>query len=51
VVDGTGFEPVASAMPTLRSYQTDLPARSLRDHRHNIKEKLLSLMFTLAVLV
>ena len=51
VVDGTGFEPVASAMPTLRSYQTDLPARSLRDHRHSIKEKLLSLMFDFCALV
>jgi hypothetical protein len=28
VVDGAGFEPAASAMPTLRSYQTDLPAQS-----------------------
>ena len=26
MVDGAGFEPAASAMPTLRSYQTDLPA-------------------------
>jgi hypothetical protein len=29
VVDGAGFEPAASAMPTLRSYQTDLPAHRL----------------------
>jgi post-segregation antitoxin (ccd killing protein) len=28
VVDGTGFEPAASAMPTLRSFQADLPALS-----------------------
>jgi hypothetical protein len=28
MVDGAGFEPAASAMPTLRSYQTDLPAQS-----------------------
>jgi hypothetical protein len=26
MVDGTGFEPAASAMPTLRSFQADLPA-------------------------
>ena len=26
LVDGTGFEPATSAMPTLRSFQTDLPA-------------------------
>ena len=25
-VDGAGFEPAASTMPTWRSYQTDLPA-------------------------
>ena len=29
VVDGTGFEPAASAMPTLRSFQADLPAQTL----------------------
>src|SRR3990170_8753877 len=29
VVDGAGFEPAASAMPTLRSYQIDLPALGL----------------------
>ena len=28
VVDGAGFGPAASAMPTLRSYQTDLPAQA-----------------------
>jgi hypothetical protein len=33
VVDGAGFEPAASAMPTLRSYQTDLPAQLL-GHTH-----------------
>ena len=27
LVDGTGFEPVASTMPTWRSYQADLPAQ------------------------
>ena len=27
MVDRTGFEPVASAMPTRRSFQTDLPAQ------------------------
>ena len=27
VVDGAGFEPAASAMPTLRSFQADLPAQ------------------------
>ena len=26
LVDGAGFEPAASAMPTLRSFQADLPA-------------------------
>ena len=26
-VDGTGFEPAASTMPTWRSYQADLPAQ------------------------
>ncbi len=26
VVDGTGFEPAASTMPTWRSFQADLPA-------------------------
>ena len=30
-VDGAGFEPASSAMPTLRSYQTDLPAHTLRN--------------------
>ncbi len=29
MVDGTGFEPAASAMPTLRSFQADLPAQTL----------------------
>ena len=29
MVDGTGFEPAASAMPTLRSFQADLPARDI----------------------
>ena len=28
MVDGEGFEPSTSAMPTPRSYQTDLPARA-----------------------
>ena len=27
MVDGAGFEPAASAMPTLRSFQADLPAQ------------------------
>jgi hypothetical protein len=27
VVDGAGFEPAASTMPTWRSFQADLPAR------------------------
>ena len=27
LVDGTGFEPAASTMPTWRSYQADLPAQ------------------------
>ena len=27
LVDGAGFEPAASTMPTWRSYQADLPAR------------------------
>ena len=27
LVDGAGFEPAASAMPTLRSFQADLPAQ------------------------
>ena len=27
-VDGAGFEPAASTMPTWRSYQTDLPAQT-----------------------
>ena len=27
LVDGAGFEPAASTMPTWRSYQTDLPAQ------------------------
>jgi hypothetical protein len=31
MVDGAGFEPASSAMPTLRSYQTDLPAHILRN--------------------
>ena len=26
IVDGAGFEPAASTMPTWRSYQADLPA-------------------------
>jgi hypothetical protein len=26
-VDGAGFEPAASTMPTWRSYQADLPAQ------------------------
>ena len=38
VVDGAGFEPAASAMPTLRSFQADLPAHTL-----TIKGKLLSI--------
>jgi post-segregation antitoxin (ccd killing protein) len=29
MVDGTGFEPATSAMPTPRSFQTDLPAQTL----------------------
>ena len=29
VVDGAGFEPASSAMPTLRSFQADLPAQTL----------------------
>ena len=28
VVDGAGFEPATSAMPTPRSFQADLPAQS-----------------------
>jgi hypothetical protein len=39
-VDGTGFEPAASAMPTLRSFQADLPARDIL----NPAGKLLSVM-------
>jgi hypothetical protein len=27
VVDGAGFEPAASTMPTWRSFQADLPAQ------------------------
>jgi hypothetical protein len=30
VVDGAGFEPAASTMPTWRSCQTDLPAQNVR---------------------
>ena len=30
VVDGTGFEPAASTMPTWRSFQADLPAHAFR---------------------
>ena len=44
-VDGAGFEPAASAMPTLRSYQTDLPALAYAYHNG----KLLSIMLTLHV--
>ena len=40
VVDGTGFEPAASAMPTLRSFQADLPAHVIL----NRAGKLLSVM-------
>jgi hypothetical protein len=29
LVDGAGFEPAASTMPTWRSYQADLPAQTL----------------------
>jgi hypothetical protein len=29
LVDRAGFEPATSAMPTLRSYQADLPAQSV----------------------
>jgi post-segregation antitoxin (ccd killing protein) len=29
MVDGTGFEPATSAMPTPRSFQTDLPAQTV----------------------
>ena len=29
MVDGAGFEPATSTMPTWRSYQADLPAREL----------------------
>ena len=29
LVDGAGFEPASSAMPTLRSFQADLPAQTL----------------------
>jgi hypothetical protein len=39
-VDGTGFEPAASAMPTLRSFQADLPAHDIL----NPAGKLLSVM-------
>ena len=39
LVDGTGFEPAASAMPTLRSFQADLPA-----HVTNPTRNLLSIM-------
>jgi hypothetical protein len=28
-VDGAGFEPAASTMPTWRSYQADLPAQRM----------------------
>ena len=37
-VDGAGFEPAASAMPTLRSCQTDLPAQKLNVARKTIKD-------------
>jgi hypothetical protein len=30
MVDGTGFEPATSTMPTWRSYQADLPAQPFR---------------------
>jgi hypothetical protein len=40
MVDGTGFEPVASAMPTLRSFQANLPAHDIL----NPAEELLSVM-------
>jgi hypothetical protein len=40
LVDGTGFEPAASAMPTLRSFQADLPAHNIL----NLTGKLLSIM-------
>jgi hypothetical protein len=30
LVDGAGFEPAASTMPTWRSYQADLPAQTLK---------------------
>jgi hypothetical protein len=40
MVDGTGFEPATSAMPTLRSFQADLPARDIL----NPAGKLLSVM-------
>ncbi len=39
MVDGAGFEPAASAMPTLRSFQADLPA-----HDTNPIRNLLSIM-------
>jgi hypothetical protein len=29
LVDGAGFEPAASTMPTWRSYQADLPAQRM----------------------
>ena len=29
MVDGAGFEPAASTMPTWRSYQADLPAHQI----------------------
>ena len=38
VVDGEGFEPSTSAMPTLRSFQTDLPALSRHLHRALLTE-------------
>jgi post-segregation antitoxin (ccd killing protein) len=37
VVDGTGFEPAASAMPTLRSFQADLPALSTNPYAKPFK--------------
>ena len=40
MVDGAGFEPAASAMPTLRSFQADLPAHDIL----NLTRKLLSVM-------
>ncbi len=36
VVDGAGFEPAASAMPTLRSFQADLPAHDTNPTRNHL---------------